>query len=151
MNGRWSSGMKLLATAAAFGALFGWMPLSAASAAEHEGHHPPHKMIMYGENEVYASHIVYTKPHNYQVILRLHLDAAQHERYASQRRLHPKEDLIYLLDPMDISRIRSAERLTGTVFSQDENGRRTELFPLELARDEFEFVYFAEVPASLDQ
>ena len=147
--------MKIILTTAAFLALLGWMPMTShagesdaadsSSMADHAGHHPPHKMFMYGENEVFASHIVYTKPHNYQVILRLHLDSAVQARYSSERRLHPNDDFIYLLDAMDIGAIRSAESLAGTVFRKDADGRSFDLFPLELAHDRYELVYFSEL------
>jgi hypothetical protein len=118
----------------------------ATNAAAHGGQHPPHKMLLIGETEVFASHIVYTKPHNYQVILQLRWDSAAQEKYLSERHLHPKDQFIYLLDSMDIGEIRSSDRIAGTVYRIDENGNRTDLFPLELAQPRFEVLYFAEIP-----
>ena len=142
---------KLISSALALTMAFAAASGVAAGATSHDEHHPPHKMFMFGENEVFASHIVYTKPHNFQVILKLRLDAAAQEKYLSERRRHPKDDFIYILDAMDIGQIRSAERIAGTVFRQDENGLRSDLFQLELAKGGFDILYFSELPSSLDE
>ena len=127
------------------------LALSTASHAADHGHHVKHNMILLGEREVFASHIVYKVPHNYQVILKINLDAQTLPLYQGQKETHPRAQFIYLLDHMDISEIAIAESISGTILREDEQGNRVQLASgVKLAREDFEIVFFDEVPLSLE-
>ena len=109
-----------------------------------------HNMIMLGEKEVFLSHIVYKVPHNFQVILKVKLDDVAMENY---ERARPTSSLmILLLDHMDISQIQNVASVTGTMFSEDESGNRTEIQSrVKIERADFEVIYFDELPLSLSR
>ena len=116
------------------------------------GHvHAKHNMVLFGETEVFASHIVYKVPHNYQVILTLSLSAEDQEKYLVARKAHPSEQFIYLLDAMDIKNIVTETSISGTVFYLDSDGNKHEVIPsLKLTNNEFKVIYFDELPLSLE-
>lgn len=123
--------------------------LATSVSPAHEGHihHPKHNMILFGEQEVFASHIVYRKPHNYQVILKLKLDPQANKRYLDQRAKFPQDRFIYLLDEMDIATIASASAISGSMLRFDANDNRNEVLPkVDIPRQDFEIVYFNELP-----
>lgn len=126
---------------------------SATSPDARRGHqaeaerHPPHNMLLLGRDEIFASHIVYKAPHNYQVILKLRLPEKIRGEYLALRERNPEADLVFLLDEMDISRIASASTLSGTIRVL----RGTGDFPrITLDRDQFDLVFFNELPLSLE-
>jgi hypothetical protein len=112
--------------------------------------HAKHNMVLFGESEVFASHIVYKEPHNYQVILKIKLDAHHQALYLAERSQHPKDQFIYLLDPMNIKDIESAAAISGTISRMDASGVRREIAPnVVVTRENFEVIYFDELPLSL--
>jgi hypothetical protein len=117
----------------------------------HPNHvHVKHGMILLGESEVIASHIVYKTPHNFQVLMSLKLDQATNSLYLKARADHPKSTFILLLDPIDIEEITSLPSLSGAIFHRDEQGQRHEIAPnVTLRRENFEVLYFDELPLSL--
>jgi len=115
-----------------------------------EHNHARHNMVLYGQEEVFASHLVYKVPHNFQVILKVNFDEKTQVTYRRERALYPQQKIIYLLDTMNIKDIASAEFISGQVFRIDENGKRIELASeVSLSRGGFAVVYFSELPLSL--
>lgn len=118
--------------------------------SETHEHHAKHNMVIYGASEVYASHIVYKVPHNYEVIVRVKFPVAVQEKYNAARLKHPGDTFIFLLDSSDISAIQTADHLSGVLFSRDGKGQRSEIeAALTLGKGSFEVIYFEELPLSL--
>lgn len=119
--------------------------------AQHgHAHHAKHNMIMMGTDEVFISHIVYKVPHNYQVILKIELEKSIHSEYLKIRQNHPDSLVIILLDHMDISKIADASFITGTILVENAQGDRTEMIThVKIAKENFQIVYFDEVPLIL--
>jgi hypothetical protein len=118
--------------------------------ADSHTHHVRHNMVVYGMNEVFASHIVYKQPHNYQVILNVNFSDAVMDAYRLARTEHPSDTFIFLLEPGDISKIREEDRLTGSLFRRNSSGQRVDIEPsVTLEREAFRVEYFAELPLSL--
>lgn len=88
---------------------------SFAANAQHQ-HDVKHNMLLFGTEEVFADHIVYKVPHNYQVILRVNFDSDVKQAYLNAKENYPKDTFIFLLDSMDIARIVDVESISGTDF-----------------------------------
>ena len=122
----------------------------AASAQDGHQHHPPHNMILLGTAEVFASHIVYKQPHNYQVILKIQFDSKTLETYQASRTANPDSLFIFLLDSMDIGQIQKADSISGKLLFEDAEGKRNVILEnVVVDKDHFKLVYFDEVPLSL--
>jgi hypothetical protein len=105
---------------------------------------------LYGAEEVFASHIIYKVPHNYQVILKLELDASVKEAYHKARSDHPNQDIVYVLDPSDVSQIASAQFIVGNLIVRDESGNsKTILSGVRLENSQFSILFFNELPLIL--
>lgn len=118
--------------------------------ADDHHHHVRHNMVVYGEKEVHASHIVYKAPHNVQVIVRIEFPEAALEAYRAARADYPTDTYLFLLDPIDIAKIDEAESLTGALFRRDAGGRRVDLAAsVTVDRADFDVVYLQELPLSL--
>lgn len=114
-------------------------------------HHPvPHNMIVYGEQEIFLSHIVYLEPHNYQVILKVNLDPQTLKNYLASRRDHPEDLHLLLLDDMHIGDIAKAMQLKGTLSRQTTGKPAVIANRVTLDRNDFSIVYFNELPLSLE-
>jgi hypothetical protein len=123
---------------------------STATAAEAHAHHTTHNMFMYGENEIFISHLVYKAPHNYQIVLRVKLPAEARSAYLKTRRAHPKDMIVLLLNTMDISKIADAKELSGLLQHVDSSGKRVQIAPeVKLSSDDFSLIFFNELPLSL--
>jgi hypothetical protein len=121
-----------------------------ASSEEHPHNHVRHGMFLYGEEEVYASHIIYKVPHNYQVILKIELDAGAREVYLAARGNHPDHEIVYVLHPSDISKIQSAEFIVGDIVVRDSSGGSTTLLTdVRLEKAQFSILFFNELPLIL--
>ena len=115
-----------------------------------EGAHVNHMMVLYGEDEIFASHVVYKAPHNYQVILKLNLPHVYCWIYLKEKEAHPSDQFIYILNPIDIRQIASLSAISGVVFRRDHRNQRFDLIPnLKIDRSDFEIVYYDELPLSL--
>ncbi|MFZ3230668.1 MAG: hypothetical protein WA160_10725 [Pseudobdellovibrio sp.] len=113
--------------------------------------HPKHNMILFGENEIFASHIVFTAPHNFQIILKLSLDKSTTDTYVNEKLKHTSDKFIFLLDPMDIKNIATVDFISGAIFRIDKNETKTELLNnVLLERNDFEVIFFNELPLSLN-
>lgn len=114
-------------------------------------HHVKHNMVLFGEKEIFASHIVYKVPHNYQVILKISLPIEIKEKYLSARANHSEDQFIFLLDEMNIREIAARTSISGTIFRTNLSGERhTIANRVKLVRDDFAIVYFDELPLSLE-
>jgi hypothetical protein len=115
-----------------------------------QGHHAKHNMILFGSNEVFAYHIVYKAPHNYQVILRVNFDNKVKQEYLAAKLAHPNDFLIFLLNPLDISQISKLGTITGTLLRKDSSENEVTIASdVELKKDNFKVLFFDELPLSL--
>jgi hypothetical protein len=96
---------------------------SLAVNAQSHTHHTTHNMVMFGEGEIFISHIVYKVPHNYQVILKVHLAGEILQKYLEAKKTSAQ--MIFLFDKMNISEIYSAGFLKGVIYSEDSEGNRS--------------------------
>lgn len=127
------------------------MGLSPASDAQHQHVHPKHNMILLGTDPIFASHIVYKVPHNYQVLLEIKFDAPTIEQYQAAKKNFPNDLFLFLLDPLDIKDIAAQAPLTGKLLRQDSAGDRHEIVSTTTVRKgNFNLIYFDEVPLSLE-
>ncbi len=112
--------------------------------------HVKHNMVLFGEHEIFASHLVYKHPHNYQVVLALDLTQEERRIYLALRRQHPNGLIKFLLDPMNIKDIRSQESITGPRIYEDDGGKDHEVLArLTVPRNKFSVIYFDELPLDL--
>lgn len=118
--------------------------------AQDHSHHSQHNMVLFGEDKLYASHIVYKEPHNYQVILKLDLESNLQAAINNEQRLYPNDTFILLLDSMDIGQIQSKPKISGQVFrrSSDEM-KHLILEKLEIDPKKYSVTYFNELPLDL--
>ena len=115
-------------------------------------HHPPHNMVLYGTNEIFASHIVYKSPHNYQVILKLDLDLKTKEVYLKSLSEHSNDQFILLLDSMDIKDIADVSFISGQILHEDPSGNRNVVLDhIVIDRKDYKVVFFNELPLSLEK
>lgn len=113
--------------------------------------HPKHNMLLYGQDEIHAYHLVYKSPHNYQVILSVQFNDEVKKVYQSARQEFPKQELVLLLDSMDISKIGDATLLEGALLRQDDTGKKVILDPkVVLTKKDFKILFFDELPLSLE-
>lgn len=118
--------------------------------AAEQMHHPKHNLVVFGETQVFASHIVFKQPHNYQVELALTFSADVQDAYLRARTGHPDDTYIFLLDPVDISQVSNLERLTGALFRRDHNNQRFDIASsVVVERDSFQVIFLQELPLSL--
>src|SRR5882672_7990101 len=79
-----------------------WISLlfSSSIAAQHYHDKPDtHGMLLMGSETIYASHLpMFHSPHDYQIILKLKLDAEGNQKYLEDRKAHPDE-LVYSIEP----------------------------------------------------
>ena len=128
-----------------------WAVFGGATALAGGHHHPKHNMILYGEYEIFVSHVVYKVPHNFQIILKIKLDQKTRELYLKERTTHSQDQFIFLLDEMEIKNIAEAPSISGALIRSDADGKRHEILPhVGLERKDFEIVYFSELPLSLE-
>lgn len=134
--------------------LFGLaMFVNGSAIAQHDHHnHPPHNMILLGQDEVFASHIVYKEPHNFQVLLKVDFDPETRSVYKNAKREHPNQLFIFLLDSMDIKMISEQTALTGKIlFENTKNERVVIRQNVHLSQDQFKIIFFDELPLSLEK
>ena len=112
-----------------------------------QDHCVKHNMVLFGEQEVFASHIVYKVPHNYQVVMKVTFSDDVKKKYLSARQQNPGKLMILLLDPTDISKINIPKDLSATLLVEDESGTRTEIASkIRISREDYQVLFFDEVP-----
>lgn len=115
-------------------------------------HHAKHNMVLFGENEIFLSHIVYKVPHNFQVILKIQLDEQLRNTYLAEKQAHPDDEFIFLLDHMSIKDIATVDSISGTISRTDSTGVKSILATgVVLGKNQFKIIYFDELPLSLEQ
>jgi hypothetical protein len=107
-------------------------------------------MVLVGTDEVFASHIVYKQPHNFQVIVGIDIPEPLASTYRAARAAHPDDTFILLLDPIDIGDLASEASLSGPVFHRDAAGNRIDLGSVVIPRGAFKVLYSEELPLSLE-
>jgi hypothetical protein len=117
--------------------------------AQDHSHHVKHNMILLGQTEVYATHIVYKVPHNYQVILRINFEQEMNQRYLSEKLKYPDDQFILLLDNMDISNIADVENISGQIFRESSDGTKNIIGDTVISKDNFKIIFFDELPTNL--
>lgn len=124
---------------------------SAYAIAQDHSHHVKHNMVMYGESEIFLSHLVYKVPHNYQVILKIELPTEVREHYLAEKKAHPEDRFIFLFDHMCIGDIAEAEYVVGEVFRKDALGNKIVLeASLKLTKENYKIIFFNELPTDLN-
>lgn len=108
-------------------------------------------MILYGESEIFISHLVYKAPHNYQVILKVQFPENVRERYFETKKAHPDDTYIFLLDKMHIAEIGGLESITGTLTRTDSEDVKTVLAEsVKVDKADYKIVFFNELPLNLE-
>lgn len=122
-----------------------------AQSNHHGDNHVKHNMVLFGRNQLYVSHIVYISPHNYQVILEVSLSKKIRERYFKSKQQYPTDLFIFLLDPIDISKINSEKiDLYGTMLRENKDGQRVEIATsIKIPREKYQIIFFDELPLFL--
>jgi len=132
-------------------ALYTLLTFSPAAYGGDHDHHAKHNMLLFGEAEIYASHLVYKVPHNFQVVLKLALPPAVEQIYRAERARNPRDRFIFLLEEMNISQIESAQSIAASIFRIDGAGVKHVLVPrVEMPRKDFLVLYLNELPLSLE-
>lgn len=123
--------------------------ISGLHAFAHEGH-AKHNMVLFGEKEIFASHIVYKVPHNFQVILKVELDDKTRETYLIEKGKYPRDQFIFLLDSMDIARISERPEISGEIFRIGADDRKHIISAkVTLKQTDYSVIYFDELPLDL--
>jgi len=125
------------------------LSLSAPLHGEDHSRHVSHGMLLFGTEEVFADHIVYKEPHNYQIILKVEFDGETKQKYLDALSSYPSGEIIFMLDPLDIETIPSAFVITGKIIHRHASAASDVQTDISLASDQFEVVYFKKLPLSL--
>ncbi len=147
-----STFLKILMTLSI--SLFGTLALSAidAPSGDHSHHNVKHNFIMYGENPIYASHLIYKAPHNFQVILQLNLSSQLVTSISELRIQNPNAVFYFEALNLDFSEFSNVNELTGAIFYEDEAGRRhTVIESNSITKDNFKVIYFYQLPLDLSK
>ena len=123
-----------------------------SSQAQDHSHHVKHNMILFGTHDnLYVSHIVYKKPHNFQVILKIRLTSELSHLIEKEMEDNPSDQFILLLDHMDIGKIYEKPIISGQVFRRKSDGsKKIILNNLEISPLQYSVVFFNELPLSLE-
>ena len=125
------------------------MFLSSLAWAQHSPNHVRHNMLLFGQETLFLSHLVYKQPHNFQVILQVEFKPSDREQIEKARQAHPNDQFVLLLNPVDISQL-SAEHpaLAGDIKRDDSTGNRSDVLP-QIQVQSYQILYFDEGPLSL--
>lgn len=114
------------------------------------GHPTKHNFFLMGTSEVFASHVVATDPHHYQIMMKVTLDEGTLATYRAAKLAAPGDTFLLLLDPVDLDALATATELTGTLRARGEDGvARTVATGVRLPRAAYEILYFNELPKDL--
>lgn len=104
-------------------------------------------MLIYGQQEIFADHVVYKSPHNYQVILKLHFDEDTLFAYQHSRDEFPARQIYLILDPMNIAEIKTAPILSGKLIQEIDNGNPKIIKEnVSIPSGEFSVLYLEALP-----
>lgn len=114
---------------------------------DHSHHTVKHYFVLMGENEVFASHVVYRPPHNYQVLMKVQLPAEIETKYLESKKQFPKATFLLYFNPFVVSEIQSYPVLKGVLLQQNPDGQETLIAEnLSLDAKDYQIFYFEEVP-----
>jgi hypothetical protein len=119
-------------------------------ASPHEAHWSKHNLILFGEDEIFASHIVFKQPHNFQLILKVNFGEAARQHIALLRSINPDAQVVFLLDPVDLNSIAKVEKLSGVVKERGTSNKIVSTL-VTLSKKDFEIIYFDELPLDLSE
>jgi hypothetical protein len=123
---------------------------SISSFAGNPDHHIKHYMLVFGENPLFLSHVVYKSPHNFQVILQASLPTDILVQYQREKVLHPEDQILLLLEPIEIGKINTERpTLKGSLLREAKDGTTVEISP-EVPVLNYQMIYFNELPLSLE-
>lgn len=112
--------------------------------------HVDHNMILLGSDEIFATHIVYKVPHNFQVILNLQLPPGVKATYQKEKKAQPSEQFRFVLKHIDISQIQNLASISGALIRVKSDGKKTVILDsVTLTKHQFKILFFDEVPLSL--
>ena len=114
-----------------------------------QAHHAKHNFILIGRDEVFASHVVYRAPHNYQVLLQITFGESVRAQYLDAKARYPLDDLFLLLDEMDLSKINQVKTLDGVLLRRSSDATSVIVPSVKLTGDDFKILYFDELPTNL--
>lgn len=135
-----------------FAAVIALFSIQVYAADGHSPDHAKHNMVLFGTETIFASHIVYKEPHNFQVILSVNLDEDSRKKYLIARNGNPNALFVFLLDPLDIKNISNIDVISGAIFYRDKNDERHDVVPsVKLSKKDFNVIYFDELPLSLEK
>jgi hypothetical protein len=117
-------------------------------AQNHSGH-ASHNMLLFGNDEVFADHIVYKEPHNFQVVVKVEFEQIAKDAYLAARADFPGEEIVFLLDPMDIETIELATSLSGKILRRSDSSQTVVLSGITLDQSQFKVLFFNKLPLSL--
>lgn len=117
--------------------------------ADDHARHVSHGMLLFGSEEVFADHIVYKEPHNFQVILKVEFDDSTKANYLAARADFPTDEIVFMLDPMSIGSIETAVAISGKIIHRNETGQGIVQAGITLQDSQFDVIYFNELPLSL--
>jgi hypothetical protein len=117
-------------------------------ADDHSGH-TSHNMLLFGTTEVFADHIVYKEPHNFQVVVKIDFDQVTKDAYLEAQANHPNEEIVFLLDPMNIETIEQATVLSGKIVLRSASGQIIIRSEITLDQNQFKVLFFNKLPLSL--
>lgn len=122
----------------------------ATNAQAHSGAHVPHQLLLYGQEEVFASHIIAPSPHHHQLILKIKLPVTARDLLKRERASHPGQSFIYRLEAMDLGEFGVQTELRGRLQRIESSATRVPLIEdLRIPKDHVEIIYHAELPLSL--
>lgn len=131
--------------------VMGFLTAQIGQAHDHT-QHAKHNFVLFGNNEIFASHIVYKAPHNFQVVLKIKFDEQIHQDYLQAMKEQPDKQFIFLLDTMDVSQIKTATEIRGTILYEDiDSTRHTIISNVVITQGNFKIIFFDELPLSLSQ
>ncbi len=122
-------------------------PHSSVTSEQHPHQHVKHGMLIFGTEEIFADHIVFKDPHNFQVILSIEFNRDDKGIYLSAKEQHPNDTFILLLDPTNIEQIAEAQTLRGSLLRRDPSEKQEVLREnIVLTKDQFQILYFNKLP-----
>jgi hypothetical protein len=128
------------------------MGVSSSGMAQSHEHLSKHGFVLMGDEQIFASHIVYKHPHNYQILIELTFDAKTTQVLRNARAAEPENLFVFVLDPLDLTQIASQRSLTGIIQSRNKNDERTTIIDgVVVANRFFKIIYFEELPLSLGE
>lgn len=125
-------------------------PAQPSTPVNHD-HQARHNMIVYGnQDQLFASHMIYKFPHNYQVILKIDLGSQNKSLLTEALANSNTRNVLFVLDRMNIGEIQTKPVLTGALEQELNDGSSQILVDhLEVSPENYSIIYFEELPLSL--